>query len=85
MKDVNIEEHRLKTWPRFFNLIKNGAKTFEVRKNDRDFKVGDILILEEWNPSTKEYTGDYIEKYISYILHGDQFGIEKGYCVMCFE
>lgn len=72
--------HPLKTWPEFFEVV-GRSKTFEVRKNDRDFKVGDILWLQEW--SEKEgYTGRDRKFTITYLLEGGQFGIEKGYCVM---
>jgi len=40
--------HELKTWPEYFEEILTGKKTFEVRKNDRDYKVGDTLILKEF-------------------------------------
>lgn len=73
--------HALKTWPKYFAVVGN-SKTFEVRKNDRNFKVGDVLWLQEWVPETEEYTGRSKKFTISFILMGGQFGIEEGYCVM---
>lgn len=43
--------HYLKTCPQFYKEVKAGNKTFELRKNDRDYKVGDILVLQEYNPN----------------------------------
>lgn len=48
---------RLKTKPKHFNLQLQDKKNFEIRLNDRDFKEGDILCLEEYN---KDYTGRFI-------------------------
>ena len=42
--------HELKTYPEFFEQTRNGRKKFELRRNDRDFKVGDELLLREWEP-----------------------------------
>lgn len=42
--------HKLKIWPQYFCHVADGSKTFEVRKNDRGFQPGDIVILQEWNP-----------------------------------
>ena len=42
--------HRLKTIQPYFDNIASGAKTFEIRKNDRGFEVGDELLLMEWSP-----------------------------------
>ena len=42
--------HELKTWPEFFKQTRSGRKKFELRRNDRDFKVGDELLLKEWDP-----------------------------------
>jgi hypothetical protein len=42
--------HRLKTWPEYYAAIQEGRKPFELRFNDRQFAVGDKLILEEFVP-----------------------------------
>ncbi len=77
-----MKQHELKTWPDYFYRVFAGRKRFEVRKNDRDFQIGDTLILKEYDPETKTYTGRELYKEITYILKGGQFGIEEGYCVM---
>ena len=74
--------HELKTWPEYYRLMDKRLKSFEVRKSDRDFKIGDFLYLREWSPETKEYSGEGIVVFVSYILHGGNFGIEDGNCVM---
>ena len=74
--------HELKTWPKYFQEIFRGDKDFEVRKNDRDYKLGQELVLREYNPDTKEFTGRILHRSIKYILYGGQFGIEEGFCVM---
>src|ERR1700759_5655955 len=45
-----MKEHELKCWPPHFGNIVAGLKTFELRKCDRDFTVGDILYLKEFIP-----------------------------------
>ncbi len=68
-----------KVWPDYFKLIKSGKKKFELRLADFKAKEGDILILEEWNPEKKEYTGRKIRRKIKYILKFklNDFGQEK--------
>jgi len=46
-----------KVWPKYFKKFKENKKHFEVRLADFKIKKGDILILKEWNPKTKKYTG----------------------------
>ena len=60
--------HDLKSWPEFFGPVLEGRKTFELRKNDRNFKVGDILWLREWEPLTAKYSGREIRKRITYMM-----------------
>ena len=81
-----------KTWPEFFELIMAGKKRFDLRVADFDIQEGDILVLEEWDPKTKEYTGRKIEKKIDYVLKfglndfGQKQAIEKnGIYIMQFK
>ena len=74
-----MKEHKLKTWPVFFSDVESGAKTFEIRQNDRDFQVGDILVLQEYKPTTKQYTGQEIFVVVTYAIHLDGLpGIPPG-------
>jgi ASC-1-like (ASCH) protein len=60
-------KHRLKTWPEYFEAVLSGKKTFEIRKNDRGFQVNDLLLLQEYNPKTEEYTGRELLVEVTYI------------------
>ena len=48
-------------------MISSGEKKFDLRLDDFEAKVGDHLMLEEWDPKAKEYTGRKIEKVITSI------------------
>jgi hypothetical protein len=60
--------HRLKTWPAYFEAIRQHTKGFELRKDDRGFEVGDLLILEEYDPSREHYTGQIEERLVTFIV-----------------
>ena len=84
-----MTEHALKTWPVFFDDVLSGRKTFEVRKNDRNFQEGDTLLLEEWMPDNASsdpragaYTGRKCRVVVRSVLLGEMLGIKKGWCVM---
>jgi hypothetical protein len=83
--------HELKCWPRYFKAIEAGEKTFEVRKLDRDYEVGDLLELREfYKPSgmmhdsaQAGYSGNKITVRITYIMRGDDKNpIERGYAIL---
>jgi len=77
--------HELKTWNKYFELIASGQKPFELRKNDRDFLVGQELLLREYNPQTHTYTGRTLRRKITCVLQseeGEDFGLKPGYCIM---
>ncbi len=83
-----MKRHRLKTLPEFFDAVLSGVKTFEVRRDDRDFQVGDILCLEEYDPSIdplepespRRTTGRTCDCRVTYILTGPLWGVSEG-CV----
>lgn len=83
-----MKTHALKTWPSFFEAVLNGRKTFECRKNDRDFAPGDTLVLKEYDPAKEavlddwKYTGRTLTRTVGFVVHGGVFGIAPGYCVM---
>lgn len=74
--------HELKTWPKMYRDVVNQDKKFEVRKNDRDFKVGDTLSLLEYDPIEREFTGAEHRVFVEYLLEGGEFGIDEGHVVM---
>ena len=75
-------QHSLKTWPRYFKAVVSGKKTFEVRANDRCFRVGEKVVLREWMPRAKRYTG---KRAIVKILYLTDFGQPDGQVVWSFE
>jgi hypothetical protein len=77
--------HELKTWPSFFNAILRGEKTFECRKNDRDFGVNDTLILREFDPDSGEYTGARLAVRVTYLLSGREWGIMPSHIAMAIS
>lgn len=66
--------HELKILPPFFEAVRSGVKTFEVRKNDRGFQSGDSVVLMEWDSSVgpvnliSGYTGRFVKFTIGYVL-----------------
>ncbi len=65
--------HALKQYPKFFSDVTTGKKLFEVRKNDRDYQVGDLLALNEYDPETQSYTGASVLVYVDYILDNPEY------------
>jgi len=57
-----------KTWPEYFEKVLSGEKNFELRLADWGCRPGDVLVLCEWDPKTKGYTGRQIEKEVSCIV-----------------
>lgn len=75
--------HDLKTWPQYFEAVESGVKTFELRKDDRPFAEGDILLLREFDPEGEKYTGRYVYTLVTYLARGG--AIPRGYCVMAIK
>ena len=77
-----MTRHKLKLNSDYYRDSASGIKTFEIRKNDRGFRVGDILELREWVWSNLEqkgtYTGEVHWKIITYILDDMEY-LRDGY------
>lgn len=62
-----------KIWPEYFDEVAKGDKSFELRLADFACRKGDVLVLKEWDPKTKEYTGRVIEKRVGYVSKIDSY------------
>lgn len=52
-----MNTHELKSWPKFFGQLSTGLRTHELRRNDRNYQIGDYIDLREYDPKTQKYTG----------------------------
>lgn len=80
---------KLKSWTHFFQAIKRGDKTHDLRsKKDREFHIGQILTLQEYDPWTGEYTGDEVDVQVTYVTDDvtpcafSSAVLDKGYCIL---
>lgn len=70
-----MAEHILKTWSDPFLAVEDGSKRFEFRKNDRDYQIGDTLLLQMYDPNhhgystgrQRDFTADHGATYGDYI------------------
>lgn len=76
--------HELKCLPDFFRAMKLGLKSFEYRKNDRNFQLNDMLFLREYEPEDDTYTGRALLRRVTFLVT-DCPGLPDGYCVMQVE
>ena len=76
--------HELKISPEYFKAVKSGHKKFELRKDDRNFREGDLITLKEYKNGP--YTGEEINNLlVLYILRNcNDYGLKDGYCILGF-
>lgn len=81
--------YSVKSWTFLFQAIKSGVKTHDIRDmRDRDYKVGDFLLLNEFDPATGKYTGDKLLVEITYITNTttpcamSSACLDKNFCVL---
>jgi hypothetical protein len=86
--------HELKTWPGPFQAVLDGTKRHEIRVNDRNYQIGDVLWLREWaEPNDPRhdlrefpgYLGRELHVRVTYITAGGQWGLPRNLCVMSIE
>jgi len=79
---ISMTIHPLKTLPQYFWAVVRGDKTYELRRDDRDFRVGDLIELHEWTP-LGGYTGRTQAVEITHILRdAKEYGLMDGYCIL---
>ena len=74
-------EHELKIWAEFFEPVITGQKTFELRYDDRGYRAGDVLVLNEVEGGKQ--TGRSARMVVTYLLTG--LGLAKGWVVMAIK
>lgn len=77
----HLTRHELKILPRFYKEVISGSKTFEIRFNDRDFKVGDVFTLREYENGRYTQSPSVYGK-ITYVTNYEQ---KDGYVVFSFK
>lgn len=80
--DDEVTTHELKIYKEYFEAVLNKSKTFEIRKNDRNYRVGDRIVLNELQDDKKTYTGRYFKGVITYIT---DYAQRDGYVVFSFR
>lgn len=74
-------EHYCKILPEYFEAVKDGRKKFELRKDDRNYQVGDWIYLQEYDGTN--YTGRSINRQIRYVLRNyEEYGLKDGFCIL---
>ena len=76
--------HELKIAPEYFAEVISGRKSFEVKKFDRPYHVGDLLALNEYDSERRCYTGNSCLVYIDYILNDLKY-CRAGYVIMSIK
>lgn len=76
-----VKTHRLKIVEPYYSQVRFNHKLFEFRKNDRDFKLNDTLILIPLGMGNSKNLVPLYRK-VNYIIYGPDFGVPIGYCLL---
>jgi len=79
---MSRQHHYIKILPEYYRAIESGKKTFEVRFNDRNYQVYDILHLQEW--LNGGYTGREITAEVTYMIDDSNY-CKEGYVIMAIK
>ncbi len=83
--------HVCKSWTHFFQAIKEGRKLHDLRNNDRNFQVGDVIRLQEYLPFDGVYTGDELDVEITFITSNvtpcaySSSALDRDYCILSLK
>jgi ParB family chromosome partitioning protein len=79
---VSARVHVVKSWPKYFTSTIKGVKSFEVRYDDRGYREGDALHLQEFDPERRAYTGRQVTADIVHVMPMEPLGFGAGYVVL---
>jgi hypothetical protein len=79
---VEQRKHVIKAWPEYFERLWDRTKPFELRKNDRDYRVGDRLNIVEFDPETGTRSGRMVMADVTYLIDQSRFGLAEGHCIL---
>ena len=74
--------HILKIDKEPLELKIQNKKHFEIRKNDRNYQIGDVLCEREYDRKTKTYSDRCVLEKVIDIMSKKVYGIKRGYCVL---
>lgn len=74
--------HELKAWSEPYDAVHRGDKPYEIRINDRDYAVGDLLHLREFNPDERRYLSRSLLASVTYMTKGGDWGLAENLCVL---
>lgn len=74
--------HCVKITPKNFNDVISHKLSFQIRRFERDYKLGDYLHLQEFNGEV--FTGRSVPVKINYILNEEE-GLQKDYVLLNIE
>ena len=80
-----MKTHRIKIWPSHYEAVLSGEKRAELRRNDRDYAVGDELRLCEFDPGYKyrgRLTGREHRVRVTHVIHGSTEGLDPYFVVL---
>jgi len=88
-----MKKIKKKIHPEYFDNVLSGKKKFDLRLNEFEVEEGDVLVLQEWDPESGEYTGREMEKKVVQVsrfkladLHWPREEVEeKGLQIMSLE
>lgn len=83
---LGLKVHELKTLHEPFQAVWSGAKSFEIRVNDRNFQQGDIVNLMEYDQACEPpLSGRQVHAVIGYVFKGGTYGLDPTYCVFALH
>lgn len=80
-----MAHHNLKAHPDSFELLALRVSGVQLRKNDRDFRVGDTCTFYEWDPVRERYTGQTVPNVPVTTMLDKHDGLTPGWCLIVLD